>query len=56
MDLGLDLFVLLIASIHLLLAPWTKVEESFNLHATHDVFFYGIGPKDLPRVRDTRLR
>ncbi|KAI0785050.1 alpha-1,6-mannosyltransferase subunit [Abortiporus biennis] len=43
MSVVLDALLLATCGAYVYLAPYTKVEESFNLHATHDVFMYGIG-------------
>lgn len=51
MSTVLDLVLLGVSWFHVLKAPYTKVEESFNLHATHDVLFYGIKSGALPKVR-----
>ncbi|KAH0832984.1 glycosyltransferase family 22 protein [Lanmaoa asiatica] len=45
--LVIDLLLLAVSWTHVLLAPYTKVEESFSLHATHDVLMYGVGPETL---------
>jgi len=45
-----DLALLATAWVHVFLAPYTKVEESFNLHAVHDVLMYGVGPGALQKV------
>lgn len=50
MDFALDALQLTVAWSHVLLSPYTKVEESFNLHATHDVFFYGVRPAAITNV------
>lgn len=47
MSIALDLLVFATGFGHVLLAPYSKVEESFNLHATHDVLMYGVTPSSL---------
>jgi alpha-1,6-mannosyltransferase len=51
MSIALDALIFATGWTHVLLAPYNKVEESFNLHATHDVLMYGIGIENLYNVR-----
>lgn len=44
---GLELLLPSLVLLHLFVAPYTKVEESFNIQATHDLIRYGVpfGPQ-----------
>jgi alpha-1,6-mannosyltransferase len=46
-----DALIFVTAWTHVLLAPYAKVEESFNIHAIHDVLMYGVGIDKLYNVR-----
>jgi hypothetical protein len=56
MSVALDALIVALGWLHVLLAPYSKVEESFNLHAMHDVLMFGVTPRALPLVSDLSHR
>ena len=44
MSFVLDALILATGWLHVVFAPYTKVEESFNLHAIHDILAFGVTP------------
>lgn len=52
-DTALAATIPLLILLYLFLAPYTKVEESFNIQATHDILTYGLPIKQVAeRLRD----
>ncbi|KAK7924365.1 Alg9-like mannosyltransferase [Apiospora marii] len=54
LDALLSLTIPALVILHLVVAPYTKVEESFNIQATHDVLVYGTPTADVYRRLSAR--
>lgn len=50
LNIVLSLLPFLVTFAHVFLSPYTKVEESFTLHAVHDVLTFGFNPHNLQLV------
>lgn len=46
-DVLVALLIPTLVMVHLFVAPYTKVEESFNMQATHDILVYGMPTTDV---------
>lgn len=53
-DTLLSLAIPALVIVHLIVAPYTKVEESFNLQATHDILVYGTPTSEVYAKLSTR--
>lgn len=51
----LEMFLVLQCTFHVVLHPYTKEDESFNLNAVHDILYHGTD-SDLDKVRCNHTR
>lgn len=54
-ELLLDFVLVLVVGLYLLLAPYTKVEESFNMQAIHDILNHGVFPAEVLENYDHKV-